>query len=169
MPLIANPVGGLFFPLQCWHTAVMEQPGQSLAPLSPDEQLRSLALDLARERQRRKLDRQDTRARNPRRTADVAQVPSVDAQLYANIGRYAGSVVMTVFEEVGGVEAMADWAEENPGDFYTKLLPKVITAPRQIEVGGTITLEEAVKALDLEEGTDYHVVRSEPAVDPSQF
>jgi hypothetical protein len=147
----------------------MEQPGQSLAPLSPDEQLRSLALDLARERQRRKLDRQDARARNPRRTADVAQVPSVDAQLYANIGRYAGSVVMTVFEEVGGVEAMADWAEENPGDFYTKLLPKVITAPRQIEVGGTITLEEAVKALDLEEGTDYHVVQSEPAADPSQF
>lgn len=149
----------------------MEQPGQFLAPRTPEDDLRDMALELARERQRRKLERQDARARNPRRTPDVVQAPSVDAQLYANIGRYAGNVVMTVFEEVGGVEAMADWAEENPTDFYTKLFPKVITAPKQIEVGGTITLEEAVKALDLAEGTDYHVVESQPAasVDPSQF
>lgn len=147
----------------------MEQSGQSLAPLSPDEQLRELALDLARERQQRRLARQDARARNPGRVPAVAETPSVDAQLYANIGRYAGNVVMAVFQEVGGVEAMADWAEENPTDFYTKLFPKVITAPKQIEVGGTITLEEAVKALDLAEGTDYHVVETQPTVDPTQF
>ena len=147
----------------------MEQPGQFLAHRTPEDDLRDMAIELSRERQRRKLDRQDTRARAPRQQQTVAQVPSVDAQLYANIGRYAGNVVMATFEQLGGVDGLTDWAEENPGDFYTKLLPKVITAPRQIEVGGTITLEEAVKALDLEEGTDYHVVQSEPAADPSQF
>jgi len=139
-------------------------------PRTPEDDLRDMATELHRERQQRRLARQDRRSRGPRVEQAVAQIPSVDAQLYANIGRYAGNVVMATFEQLGGVDGLTDWAEENPGDFYTKLLPKVITAPKQIEVGGTITLEEAVKALDLQEGEDYHVIETEEQpVDPSQF
>ena len=148
----------------------MEQPNLP-APLSADEQLRELAAALHMERRQRRLERQDARARGPRRTQALAEVPAVDSQLYANIGRYAGNVVMSVFDQIGGADALADWAEENPDDFYTKLLPKIITAPKQIEVGGTITLEEAVKALDMEEGRDYHVIETEAVneTDPSIF
>lgn len=124
--------------------------------------LNSLANELQQERTRRKLERQDARARAPKSARGrLSQPPSVDAALYANVGRYAGNVVLSVFEQIGGVDAMADWAEENPTDFYTKTFSKIITAPKQIEVGGTITLEEAVKALDLQEGKDYHVVETE--------
>lgn len=148
--------------------------GESLRR-TPEDDLRDLALELHRQRQERRLARQDRRAVGSRQQQAVAQVPAVDAQLYANIGRYAGNVVMATFENLGGVDGLTDWAEENPTDFYTKLLPKVITAPKQIEVGGTITLEEAVKALDMQEGVDYHVVESQPAEerraepDPSIF
>lgn len=140
-----------------------------LAPVAaPGADLTALAQELTAERQRRRLDRMERRARAPQIHQPVASVPSVDSQLYANMGRYAGNVVMAVFEEIGGVAAMADWAEENPGEFYTKLYTKVITAPKQVEVNATMTLEEAVKALDMQEGVDYTVVSTDPT-NPSQF
>jgi hypothetical protein len=137
---------------------------------SADDDLQAMASELALERERRRLERQESRARGKRKHTPI---PSVEAALYANVGRYAGSVVLSVFEEIGGTDAMADWAEENPGEFYTKMFTKVITAPKQIEVGGSITLEEAVKALDMEEGIDYTCVedRREPENDfrPEDF
>jgi hypothetical protein len=87
--------------------------------------------------------------------------PSVDAALYASVGRYAGAAVLTVFEQVGGIEAMADWAKENPTDFYKGPFAKIISAPKEINVTGKISIEDAVRALDLEEGVDYTVVEPE--------
>ncbi len=94
---------------------------------------------------------------------------AIDPALYANIGRHSGAIVLSVFEMVGGTERMAQWAEENPGEFYTKLFTKIISSPRQIEVTGKVTIEEAVKALDLEEGTDYTTVEDDPDIDEEQF
>jgi hypothetical protein len=86
---------------------------------------------------------------------DLAKPVAVDPDMYANIGRYAGAVVLTVFEQIGGVQRMAEWADENPADFFTKSFGKIITAPKQVEVTGSIRIEDAIKALDAEEGRDY--------------
>lgn len=85
----------------------------------------------------------------------LASPVAVDAELYANVGRYAGAIVLTVFEQIGGVQRMAEWADENPGDFYTKSFGKIITAPKQVEHTGTVRIEDAIRALDAEEGRDY--------------
>jgi hypothetical protein len=98
-----------------------------------------------------------------RQPKHLANPPAIDPALYANIGRHSGAVVLTVFEQIGGVARMAEWADENPGEFYTKMFTKIISSPRQVEVTGKVTIEEAVKALDLEEGSGYDVVEPEDA------
>lgn len=85
----------------------------------------------------------------------LAAIPAIDPALYMNMSKYAGSAVMTVFEQIGGTNRMAEWADENPGDFYTKLFPKIISAPKEVNVSGRISIEDAVKMLDAEEGVDY--------------
>ncbi len=91
-------------------------------------------------------------------TSPLANIPAVDPALYANLPRYAGSVVMTVFEQIGGVRTMSEWAEENKTDFYTKLFPKLISTPKDVNVSGKVSIEEAVRILDLEENKDYNVI-----------
>lgn len=46
-------------------------------------------------------------------------------------GKYARNAVLTVFDQLGGADAMKTWAEDNPTDFYTKLFSKTIT--REVE------------------------------------
>lgn len=69
-----------------------------------------------------------------------------DGAVLSHVGRYARDAVITAFEMIGGVERMADWAHQNPGEFYTKLLPKVIT--REVEVGTTQSVDDLIKRLD---------------------
>lgn len=95
-------------------------------------------------------------AKRPR--TSLANPPAIDAALYGNIGRYAGAAVLTVFEQIGGINRMAQWAEENPNDFYKGPFAKIISAPKEINVTGKLTIEDAVKALDLEEGVGYTTV-----------
>lgn len=72
-----------------------------------------------------------------------------DGSLYGHIGKYAGSVVMTVFEEMGGTERMVAWAEKNPSEFYTKIFPKVIAKPVEHTVSdGVESLLERLDAAD---------------------
>lgn len=61
---------------------------------------------------------------------------------------------MIAFEMIGGVERMADWADENPGEFYTKLFPKILT--REVEVQGTVTVEDAIARLDRKRRGEGH-------------
>lgn len=76
-----------------------------------------------------------------------AAVP--DGSLYGHIGKYAGSIVMTVFEEMGGVERMVAWAEKNQDSFYTKVFPKVIAKPVEHTVSdGVESLLERLDAAD---------------------
>ncbi len=69
-----------------------------------------------------------------------------DGAVLAHVGRYARNAVMTAFEMIGGVERLADWGDKNPGEFFTKLLPKVIT--REVEVGTSQGVEELLRKLD---------------------
>ena len=91
-----------------------------------------------------------TVASNHKNTFSPPKVPTIGADFYANVGKYAGVAVLTVFEQIGGVQRMAEWADENPGEFYTKTFSRIVTSPRQVEHTGTIRIEEAIKALEAE-------------------
>lgn len=71
------------------------------------------------------------------------RLPSTDADgnLYQHVGRYAGQMVITAFDMIGGVDRLAAWAEANPSDFFTKVFPKVIAKPVEH------TVSEGVEAL----------------------
>lgn len=88
----------------------------------------------------------------------LANIPTIDPALYQNVGKYAGSAVMMAFEQIGGVNRMAEWADENPGEFYKGPFSKIIAAPKQVEVTGEISFRKALEALDLTEGDDFHTV-----------
>ena len=105
-------------------------------------------------------------------TSPLALPPSVSADLYANVGRYAGAAVLTAFEQLGGIDGLVEWAGrtgENEEAFYTRIFTKIVSSPKQVEVSGTLRIEEAIKALDLHEGSGYTVVPEETAFDPGQF
>ena len=104
-------------------------------------------------------------------TTPLALPPTVDSALYANIGKYAGAAVLTAFEQLGGVDGLVEWSTrsgENEEAFYTKIFPKIVSSPKQVEVSGTLKIEDAIKMLDLQEGSGYTVV-TETNFDPSDF
>lgn len=69
-----------------------------------------------------------------------------DGAVIPHAGRYAREAVLVAFEMIGGVDALAGWAEQNRSEFYTKLLPKVIT--RAVEVEASDSLESLLLRLD---------------------
>jgi hypothetical protein len=79
---------------------------------------------------------------------EVSSIPMISAEAYQHVGRYAGGVVMAVFEQMGGVERMKVWADGNPTDFYTKIFPKMISRSQQIDVSGTLTIDDAISRLE---------------------
>src|SRR4051812_26206729 len=56
-------------------------------------------------------------------TRDLAKLPMISAEQYQHVGRFAGALVLSTFEMIGGLPRMASWADDNPTDFYTKLFP----------------------------------------------
>lgn len=81
-------------------------------------------------------------------TRDVAKLPMISAESYQHVGRFAGALVMSCFEQMGGLPRMANWADENPTDFYTKLFPKMISRSQQVDVSGTVTIDDAISRLE---------------------
>ena len=79
---------------------------------------------------------------------EVASIPMISAEQYQHVGRFAGAVVMSVFEQIGGAARMASWADSNPTDFYTKLFPKMISRSQQVDVSGTLTIDDAINRLE---------------------
>lgn len=69
-----------------------------------------------------------------------------DGQLMLSAGKYARQAVLTAFEMIGGVQALAEWAEDNRGEFYTKLFTKTITRETEVEHRGS--LEDYLDELD---------------------
>lgn len=78
----------------------------------------------------------------------VAVLPAISGEAYQHVGRYAGAVVLACFEQVGGLQRMAVWADQNPTDFYTKLFPKLIQRSAQVDVSGTVTIDDAISRLE---------------------
>lgn len=81
-------------------------------------------------------------------TRDVSSLPMISAEQYQHVGRFAGALVMSCFEQMGGLPRMANWADENPTDFYTKLFPKMISRSQQVDVSGTLTIDDAITRLE---------------------
>jgi hypothetical protein len=81
-------------------------------------------------------------------TKDLAKLPMISAEAYQHVGRFAGALVMSCFEQMGGLPRMATWADENPTDFYTKLFPKMISRSQQVDVSGTLTIDDAITRLE---------------------
>lgn len=79
---------------------------------------------------------------------DLARLPMISAEQYQHIGRFAGALVLSAFEMIGGLPRMATWADDNPTDFYTKLFPKMISRSQQVDVSGTLTIDDAITRLE---------------------
>lgn len=96
----------------------------------------------------------------------VAELGQISGEAYQHVGRYAGAVVMACFEQMGGLQRMTAWADSNPTDFYTKLFPKLIQRSAQVDVSGTVTIDDAISRLESQpiEG-DYVDVTPEPFFD----
>ena len=69
-----------------------------------------------------------------------------DGNLAVNPGKYARGAIALAFEMVGGVEAFAEWAEDNPDEFYTKMFTKIVG--REMEIGVSEGVESLLDALD---------------------
>lgn len=79
---------------------------------------------------------------------EVSSIPMISAEQYQHVGRYAGAVVMSVFEQIGGAARMASWADQNPTDYFTKIFPKMISRSQQVDVSGTLTIDDAITRLE---------------------
>lgn len=78
----------------------------------------------------------------------VLEIGQISGEAYQHVGRYAGAVVLACFEQIGGLQRMAAWADGNPTDFYTKLLPKLVQRSAQVDVSGTVTIDDAISRLE---------------------
>lgn len=69
-----------------------------------------------------------------------------DGAVIVHAGRYARESVLVAFEMIGGVQRLADWADRNPTEFYTRLFTKVIT--REVELSAGTGIEDLLAMLD---------------------
>jgi hypothetical protein len=90
----------------------------------------------------------ETRTDPQQPTRDIARLPMISAEQYQHVGRFAGALVMSCFEQMGGLPRMTNWADQNPTDFYTKLFPKMISRSQQVDVSGTLTIDDAITRLE---------------------
>lgn len=89
-----------------------------------------------------------------------SHIPQIGGDALQHVGRYANAVVMACFEQLGGLAMMVDWASQNRSDFYTKLFPKIMQRSTQLDVTGSVTIDDAISRLEsrplLAEYTDVY-------------
>ena len=93
----------------------------------------------------------------------VLEIGQISGEAYQHVGRYAGAIVVACFEQLGGLQRMVAWADDNYGDFATKLLPKLIQRSAQVDVSGTVTIDDAISRLENVPQGDYSEVDFEDA------
>lgn len=54
--------------------------------------------------------------------------------------RRTNNAVQDAFDLIGGVPRLAIWADRNPGEFFTKILPRTLQSQMQQEHSGTIQI-----------------------------
>lgn len=74
------------------------------------------------------------------------RLPKVQGEFLTTAAKFARDAVHWVYEDIGGHAAFAEWAKANPDDFYTKMFGKTIQ--RDVEIGGTLTVEGLLEQLD---------------------
>lgn len=74
---------------------------------------------------------------------------SAAGRLTTSAGAFSRAAIITVFELNGGVEAMAEWAEANKTEFYTKLFPKLVGRETP-DVSKPDDVEDLLDTIDLE-------------------
>lgn len=97
----------------------------------------------------------------------LSKLPRISAEQYQHVGRYAGAVVMSVFEQIGGASRMATWADTNPTDFFTKIYPKMISRSQQVDVTGTLTIDDAITRLERQ--SEIHDAEFETIEEPKTY
>lgn len=81
-------------------------------------------------------------------SAHVASLPAISAEQYQHVGRYAGAVVLSAFEQIGGAQRLTQWADENPTDFYTKMFTKMIGKSVTVDANVNISIDDAIGRLE---------------------
>lgn len=71
-------------------------------------------------------------------------------ELVVNAGSYSRASIIAAFEMTGGLERFADWAADNPTDFYTKLFGKLLGREVASESNKKDDVEDLLDVLDLE-------------------
>lgn len=86
-------------------------------------------------------------------------LPVISSDQYAHMGKYAGAAVMAAFEMIGGVNRLANWADENPSDFFTKVMPKIVQRSTAVEHSGNITIDDAITRLERMDDAEFTEVQ----------
>lgn len=81
-----------------------------------------------------------------------------DGSLAPNLGRYHRLQASIVYEMNGGILWFADWAEKNPGEFFTKVYPKLI--PKEVEVQSVESVDDLL--LRIAKERDKHTIDVTP-------
>jgi len=101
----------------------------------------------------------------PLRNFKKVTVLNSAGEITVNAGRYARGAVAAAFQMIGGIEKFAEWAEDNPTEFYTKMFGKVIG--RETETKATDNVEALLKILDGEAVDITDQVAAEMNVKPT--
>lgn len=90
----------------------------------------------------------------------VNSLPVISADQYQHLGKFAGAMVLSAFEQIGGMKRFAEWADTSPESFYTKIFVKMISRSTQVEVSGSVTLDDAISRLEAQDVVEatYEVV-----------
>lgn len=80
------------------------------------------------------------------RPAPIELTTDPMGSIMANSGKHLRNSVAAAFEMIGGTQALAEWAQVNKGDFYTKLMPKLIV--KEIQVDDRRSIDDMVLELD---------------------
>lgn len=78
----------------------------------------------------------------------VAEMPAISGEMYQHVGRFAGALVIAAFEQLGGMQRFVNWADDNYGEYAVKLLGKTIQRSNQVDISGTVTIDEAISRLE---------------------
>ncbi len=81
----------------------------------------------------------------------VNSLPVISAVQYQHLGKFAGAMVLSSFEQIGGMQRFAEWADTSPESFYTKIFVKMISRSTQVEVSGSVTLDDAISRLEAQD------------------
>lgn len=83
-------------------------------------------------------------------TKDLVNPEAINIAIIGNAGKRAKEAALVAFVVNGGEAWLAVWAKKNPGEYFTKIFPKLID--RSVEIKDTRGIEDIIDQLDAEGG-----------------